>query len=285
MNPEDVTLVMPCYNVEETLPAALHAVDQLDPSPAEFLCIDDGSNDNTKAIIESHDGAQLLENETNKGLGATLNKALSATETRLFAKIDADIVVPSDWLQRILDVYNTHDAALVQGRFVDEETTLADRWRAEYPSPDFDRPAERNKALNGANILAETEALRHIGGYDEQYQRAFDDIDLMNRLMKAGYDIYYDPSIQTTHIRTDTWREVLRTEWAYQNHPEKRGKPSTFTDVLRRFPYHSYQSVRCIYRDTRHKKPDRLWISLLRLPHLVKWDIEYVLATNEREQK
>lgn len=283
MDPDDVTLVMPCYNVEETLPAALDAVDQLDPSPHQFLCIDDGSTDDTRSIIDSHESAQLLENETNKGLGATLNKALSATDTPLFAKIDADIVVPSDWLETILTVYNTHDAALVQGRFVDEESTMADQWRAEYPSPDFDRPPVWNKALNGATILADAETLREIGGYNEQYRRAFDDIDLMKRLMEAGYDIYYDPSIHTTHIRTDTWKEVLRTEWAYQNHPRRGGKPDSLSDIVRRFPHHFYQSLRCLYLDVRTLHSERLWISLLRFPYLIRWDVEHVLSANDRD--
>jgi GT2 family glycosyltransferase len=218
----------------------------------------------------------LIEHETNSGLGVTLNTALAHTETPLFAKIDADVVVPPDWLANILNAYNESGAALVQGKFVEQETTLADRWRAKYPSPPFGSEPRRNHPINGATILAETEALRDIGGYDEQFRRAFDDIDLMERLIDADYDIYYAPSVRSTHIRTDTWREVLHTEWAYQNNLQ-RGKPTSLSEIVDRLPHHIYESGRCVYLDVKYREFERLPISLLRLPYLVKWDVEYVL--------
>lgn len=281
MDPEDVTLVMPCYNTAGTLPAALNAVTRLDPQPSTILCVDDGSTDGTKAIIESYDGVRLVEHEENRGLGTTLNTALSRTETPLFAKVDADVVVPSDWLARILDAYAESGAALVQGRFIEQETTAADRWRSKYPSPRFEQHPRRNKAINGATILADVDALRDIGGYDEQYERAFDDIDVMERLMEAGYDVYYAPSVRSTHIRTDTWREVLRTEWAYHNDPQYGGEPDDLSDVLHRLRDHCYESGRCVYLDVKHREYERLWISALRLPYMIAWDIDHVLFTDD----
>ena len=280
MKPSNITLVMPCYNVADTLPAVLHAVDQLDPTPARFLCVDDGSTDGTRDILRSHDSAELIEHDTNSGLGVTMNTALSHTETSLFAKIDADIVVPADWLTNMLAAYEESDSALVQGRFIEQETTRADQWRAKYPSPHFPVEPRRNKPINGGGILAETEALRAIEGYDEQFRRAFDDIDLMERLIEAGYDIYYDPSVCATHIRTDTVREVLHTEWAYQNDPRTISKPTSLTDVIDRIPYHFDKSARYIYRDCRERKPARLGLSLLRFPALVAYDLAHVHSSS-----
>ena len=279
MHPADVTLVIPCYNAVDTLPTALRAIDRLEPSPARVLCVDDGSTDGTTEILRSQDVAEVIEHDTNSGLGVTLNTALAETETPLFAKIDADIVVPSDWLANALEAYHESDTALVQGRFTEHETTRADRWRAAYPSPSFPDEPRRNKPLNGGGILAETEALRAIDGYDEQFQRAFDDIDVMERLLEAGYEIYYAPSVHATHIRTDTWREVLHTEWAYQNNPDTLGKPDSVADVVDRAPYHLYKTARCLYRDCRARDPARLGISLLRFPALVAYDLEHVRST------
>ena len=279
MHPADVTLVVPCYNVADTLPAALRAIDQLEPSPARVLCVDDGSTDGTTELLRSQEIAEVIEHDTNSGLGVTLNTALAATETPLFAKVDADIVVPSDWLANALEAYHESNTAFVQGQFTEHQTTAADRWRAAYPSPTFPDEPRRNKPVNGGGILAETDALRAIDGYDEQFQRAFDDIDVMERLLEAGYEIYYAPSVRATHIRTDTVREVLHTEWAYQNDPRRRGKPESLADVVDRLPYHAYKSARCLYRDCRDRDPARLGISLLRLPALVTYDLEHVRST------
>lgn len=280
MNSDDVTLAVPCYNVADTLPQALAAIDMLDPSPSEILCVDDGSTDDTKEIIETYEDVRLIEHEQNRGLGVTLNTALAHTRTPLLAKVDADIVVPPDWLEVIYREKEESGAAFVQGQFVEHVTTTADRWRKEYPSPWFDDEPVRNKAINGANTLADTEALRDIGGWDEQYQRAFDDIDVMNRLIEAGYDVYYSPSVQTTHIRTDTWREVLRTDWAYSNHPSDGGKPDDVFDVLGRLPSHAYRSCRNVFHETMRGSPALACISLLQLPFYVNWDIKCARGQN-----
>ena len=279
MNGEDVTLSMPCYNTEDTLPAALNALTRLDPGPSRILCVDDGSTDGTKAVIEAYETVELIEHEENRGIAGTMNTALSHTETPLFAKVDADVVVPPDWLERILEAYDESGAAFVQGRFVERKATVADRWREKYPAPSFRYSPKRNKAINGATILAETDALREIGGYDEQYRRAFDDIDVVERLVEAGYEVYYSPSVRSTHIRRDTWWEVLHTEWAYHNDPETRGKPDDLLDVIRRIPYHSLMSARCLRRDVLDREFERLGISILRLPYMIAWDIDHVLST------
>lgn len=278
MDSDDVTLVIPCYNVEDTLPEVLEAVARLDPPPKSVLCIDDGSTDDTAEIIRSYEDIRLIEHERNRGLGATLNSALSHTRTPLFAKIDADIVVPPDWLEVIGREKESSGAEFVQGRFVEEITTPADEWRDEYPSPTrwFHDEPRRNTPINGANILAETGALRSIGGWDEQYRRAFDDIDVMNRLIEAGYDVYYSPSVSATHIRTDTWREVLRTDWAYSNKPSAGGKPDEISNLIERLPLHVYRSVGRAAVQTVKGRPTLGCISLLQLPFHVCWDIQCI---------
>lgn len=272
----DVTLSIPCYNVEDTLKQTLKSVDRLDPSPSSVLCVDDGSTDDTRDIIEAHEGVRLIEHEQNRGLGATLNTALAHAETPLFAKIDADIVVPSDWLAKIRSEKEDNDAAFVQGRFIDQVKTSGDRWRQQYPSPSFGNQPVRNKPLNGSNTLADTDALRDVGGWDEKYRRAFDDIDLMERLIEAGYDIYYSPAVRATHIRTDTWKEVLKTDWAYYNNPRNGGKPDCTHDIFSRLPSHAYRSAKFSFFETYRVRPALIAISLLLLPSHVKWDIDCV---------
>jgi len=265
MEPADTTLVIPCYNVATTLPSVLDAVDSLDPAPARVVCVDDGSTDGTADIAAAHDGVELLAHETNRGLGATLNTALAETDTPGLAKIDADIRVESDWLGTLCARMATHDAALIQGRFEEQITTRADEWRAKHPSPVFPDEPRIDEPINGSNILCRTEALRSVDGWDEQYVRAFDDIDLCLRLIDDGYRVAYTPDVVTTHLRTDTWREVLQTAWSYHYDSfNGRDDPETPTDALGRLPMLLYRGGESIASDLRHGDVDILWISLLR---------------------
>lgn len=277
MNPDDVTLIVPCYNVADTLSRVLSAVDRLDPSPARVLCVDDGSSDGTRQILESHDSADLVVHGRNRGLGATLNTALAHTNTPGLAKVDADIVVESDWLGRLCALCAEHDAALVQGRFEEQVTTTADRWRSKHPSPTFPAEPQRNTPINGSNILCRVDALEAVDGWDETYDRAFDDIDLMLRLRDEGYRIQYSPDVVTTHVRTDTWREVLSTAWAYHYDAlSGREAPTQLRGLFKRLPGILYRSGACISTDLKQAEFDILWISLLRPFYHVMWDIEHV---------
>lgn len=265
MDPDDITLVIPCYNVATTLPSVLDSVAALDPAPARVVCIDDGSSDGTKDIVEARDGVELVDHPANRGLGATLNTALAEAETPGLAKIDADIRVESDWLGSLCRHMADRDADLVQGRFEEQISTPADEWRAKHPSPDFPDEPRIDDPINGSNILCRTAALRAVDGWDEQYVRAFDDIDLFLRLIDAGYRVAYAPDVVATHLRTDTWREVLRTAWSYHyDSYNGRDDPESVTDVLTRLPPLLYNSATSITSDLRDGDLDILWISLLR---------------------
>lgn len=280
MEPEDVTLVVPCYNVAGTLPQVLDSIECLDPPPSRVICIDDGSTDGTKEIIRSHDGVELVEHPHNKGIGATLNTGLLRTTTSGLAKVDADIVVEPDWLGKLCEACWAHDTDVVQGRFQEQPTTTADRWRERHLLPDFRDEPIFNKPINGSNILCRTEALRAVGGWDERYVRAFDDIDLFQRLIANGYRVYYTPEVVTTHLRTDTRREILRAAWAYHydslSRDNGRLPPRQGSEVLRRMPRMLSRTAKSVRADIQSGDLDLLWISLLRPLYHLKWDVESV---------
>ena len=288
MEPADVTLVIPCYNVVETLGRVLESVDRLDPAPQRVICVDDGSTDGTKRIVQRHDGVELVEHEFNRGLGATLNTALLWTTTPGLAKIDGDIVVEPDWLGRLCAIRDEHDADLVQGRFEEEVTTVADRWREKHLQPGFLDESVYNKPINGSNILCRTDALRAVGGWDERYTRTFDDIDLAQRLITAGYRVYYTPDVVTTHLRTDTREDVLHAAWAYHygsfGSDDGRLPPESIREAVLRLPEMAARSVVSINRDLRDRAPELLSISLQRpLSHL-RYDLESIKNGGSSEE-
>ncbi|WP_117363864.1 glycosyltransferase family 2 protein [Natrarchaeobaculum sulfurireducens] len=277
MDTDDVTLVVPCYNVESTLPHVLESIDQLAPSPATVLCVDDGSTDGTREILRDHHGSRHIRHEENRGLSATLNTALSHVSTPLFAKVDADLVVPSNWLAIMLRELKENEVDLVQGFFREDVTTLGDKWRALHTYPDFSSKPRLNYPINGSNILAYTDALRDIDGWDERYQRANDDVNLMQRLVYNGYNIYYSPDVESTHIRTDTWKDALRAAWAYSKVPMLGGEPTQFSDLLSWIPKNIYLSILSLKTDHRNRAYVLMWISFLRAIYHTVWDLECIL--------
>lgn len=89
-----VSIIIPAFNAEEYLGESILSIIQQSYQDWELIIINDGSVDNTAAIIE--DFAQkdnriiALENETNKGLVFTRNKGLKKAKGELIANLDSD---------------------------------------------------------------------------------------------------------------------------------------------------------------------------------------------------
>ena len=82
-----LTVIMPVYNGQDFLEKAISSV--LNQSFDDFilLIIDDGSTDNSPAIISSFKSNKIVysRNSSNKGLIETLNKGLSMNPWRPWA--------------------------------------------------------------------------------------------------------------------------------------------------------------------------------------------------------
>src|ERR1700741_5467751 len=83
--PDDaVTVVLPCLNEEESLPAVLAAI----PTGYRALVVDNNSTDDTAAVASRH-GARGVA-EPRAGYGAAVHAGVVAAETSIVAVIDAD---------------------------------------------------------------------------------------------------------------------------------------------------------------------------------------------------
>ncbi len=82
--PDQVTVVLPCLNEEESLPNVLAAM----PFSYHALVVDNNSTDGTARVAVQH-GARVVV-ETRPGYGAAVHAGVVAAETPVVAVIDAD---------------------------------------------------------------------------------------------------------------------------------------------------------------------------------------------------
>jgi N-acetylglucosaminyl-diphospho-decaprenol L-rhamnosyltransferase len=60
--------------------------------------------------------------------------------------------------------------------------------------------------LSGACLLLRREAFEQVGGFDRGYFMFFEDVDLGERLGRAGWTNLYVPAARVTHIGGTSWR-------------------------------------------------------------------------------
>jgi glycosyltransferase involved in cell wall biosynthesis len=99
-----VSVVLPCFNAERFLPAAVDSVLAQTHRNLEVLALDDGSRDSTPRILDRYAAAdsrvRILSSDANQGLIATLNRGVAAARGEFIARMDADDVSAPHRIER-----------------------------------------------------------------------------------------------------------------------------------------------------------------------------------------
>jgi len=115
-----VSLVIPAFNEAARIRETLRSISEYlkdEAFDSEILVVDDGSTDETPAIVQDLDysGLRLIRNDINRGKGYSVrNGVLSATgDFVLFS--DADLSTPIEELDRLLTAAQNENADVVVG--------------------------------------------------------------------------------------------------------------------------------------------------------------------------
>lgn len=88
-----VSIIIPVYNVDEYLPECLDSVINQTLKDIEIICINDGSTDNSPAILNSYaqkDNRIVTINKENEGVSKARNYGLNAAQGEYIMFLDAD---------------------------------------------------------------------------------------------------------------------------------------------------------------------------------------------------
>lgn len=118
-----ISIVVPAFNEEARLPSTLEAVlAYLRPRKfafVEVLVVDDGSRDNTAAVVESwrrdHAGIRLLRNPGNRGKGFAVRHGVLEARGEWILYTDADLSAPIGELDKLLDAAGRAGAQVAIG--------------------------------------------------------------------------------------------------------------------------------------------------------------------------
>jgi len=132
------------------------------------------------------------------------NIGLHLTLGRYFASTDADCVPSETWLEDILNAFESAPPRLAGvggaiGKLRNETLVQKHGITIDAGQPSLNYlPALDLPYVTGANAAYRTDAVRSIGGYDEQFLCG-DDVDLSYRLGLAGYHLKVIDSARILH--------------------------------------------------------------------------------------
>jgi prepilin-type N-terminal cleavage/methylation domain-containing protein/prepilin-type processing-associated H-X9-DG protein len=211
-----VSVVVCTYNGGATLQQCIQSLLRLDYPAYEVIVVDDGSTDNTAEILGQFPGIRVIR-QANRGLSAARNAGLFAATASIVAYTDSDCFADADWLTMLVHQLGETDAAAVGG----PNLTPDDGWLSSCVAASPGQPThvlENDQVaehIPGCNMAFRREALLAVNGFDVQYQRAGDDVDICWRLQQAGYWITFAPGAFVWHHRRQTVRAYLRQQAGY----------------------------------------------------------------------
>ena len=94
MSNQSISVIIPVYNAESFLSAALNSVLRQDMLPAEIIVIDDGSTDETTRVMEQYKHQITAIHQSNQGPAAARNVGLEVASGNMIAFLDADDLWP-----------------------------------------------------------------------------------------------------------------------------------------------------------------------------------------------
>lgn len=110
---EHISVIIPVYNAAATLPATVQAVLMQTYADLELILINDGSTDCSAAVCDSFTDPRVrVFHQENRGVSAARNLGLSQATGEYITFLDADDIVPPDYLQVLRDACRNADIAV-----------------------------------------------------------------------------------------------------------------------------------------------------------------------------
>jgi O-antigen biosynthesis protein len=218
-----ISIIIPTKNNLRVLKTLLDSIFSLTQYPSyEVLLVDNASDDPSTlsyyANLESDQKVRVVPfNEPfNYSKAINLGAANSKSDLLLFLNNDMQ-VLQSDWLKELAQWATLSEIGIVGAKLLHPNQTIQhagvviglqgfmghlylnapDHYYGLLGSVDWYRNVS---AVTGACQILRRSVFDELGGYDENYQLVFNDVDICLRAIQKGYWILYDPFATLIHF-------------------------------------------------------------------------------------
>jgi mycofactocin system glycosyltransferase len=212
----EVTVVIPVRDRPAGLDRCLSALGPGYP----VIVVDDGSLDPaaTARVCDRH-GARLVSRPVCGGPGPARNDGLALASTPLIAFLDSDCEAGPDWITSLAPHFADPMVGAVAPRVRPiTGPSAAGRYLAARAPLDLGpvearvAPLTRMSYVPTAALLVRADALGR--GFDPTL-RYGEDVDLVWRMIGAGWRVRYDPAAEVRHAEPRRWTAVLARRFRY----------------------------------------------------------------------
>lgn len=214
-NSSSVAVVVPNWNGADDLRSCLESL-KTQSLVARIIVVDNGSSDNSIALLEKYADIEIILHEKNLGFAGGVNAGFRRAikdGLKYVATLNNDAIADKNWLKHLVKVLDsqpetgivTSKILTADGKRLDSTGDYLTSWGLPYPR------GRGEKAINayddrvdvfgasGGASLYRVGMLQEIGLFDEDFFAYYEDVDLSFRAQLAGWKIRYAPEAIVYH--------------------------------------------------------------------------------------
>jgi len=220
-----VSVIVPAYNEEVGIAAAVRSLAGGDYPELEVIVVDDGSTDGTAAVVTAlaaGDPRITLIRQENAGKPAALNTGIAAARHEIVVMVDGDTIFERDTIRNLVGPFEDPSVGGVSGNTkVGNRRGLLGRWQHIEYVIGFNLDRRMYDVLScmptipGAIGAFRREALDQVGGVSSD--TLAEDTDLTMALNRAGWRVVYEESARAWTEAPSSLRQLWRQRyrWCY----------------------------------------------------------------------
>ena len=179
---------------------------------AEIIVIDNYSDDNSLEIIHSkYPDVKLIQNDVNEGFGRANNKGIKESSGEYILLLNSDMVIPTGTIEACIHRISQDKKIGVLGcKLVNEDGSFQ---KSTYSIASirklldsnllinyiFPLKKEKIEAVMGSFMLIPRFVFNEIGLFDPDFFMYSEELELCNRINKAGYKVCYYDAVYAIH--------------------------------------------------------------------------------------
>jgi N-acetylglucosaminyl-diphospho-decaprenol L-rhamnosyltransferase len=209
-----ISVLIVTWNNESSIETCLRSVTRQARSTDEVLVWDNASSDRTADIVARHPGVALVRAQENRGFAHGVNRLAELASGSALLLLNPDTELRPDALAMLEQTAEAHSGAIVGGRLLSSSgspqpasarpfpTALGlARWLVTRRPVRWEMPTSTTAvdAVSGAMMLVPRELWSAVGGLDEGYPHAGEDLAICLAAWRHGASVVFSPGASAIH--------------------------------------------------------------------------------------
>jgi GT2 family glycosyltransferase len=199
-----ISIIIPTYGRHDLLDKCVKSIQDNCFFDGEIIVVEDGYGLNLYERRKYN--YQLIINYANLGFGASVNEGIRQAHYNPIVIINSDVFILKNCIEHMvqqLDHANIVGAKLLYPDGTIQHAGIGYNGNYSFNHHTSEQPS-RYVPITGALWVTSKKFMEHMGGFDEHFFMAYEDVDLCFRAIMQGFNVFYDSHATAVHLEGAT---------------------------------------------------------------------------------